>query len=64
MLKNKIVAITGAGSGIGQAAAVLCAEAGASILARDMNERGLEETLALVAAKGGTAQAVRVDVSQ
>ena len=63
MLENKIIAITGAGSGIGQAAAVLCAEAGASIIAGDMNERGLEETLALVAAKGGKAHAVRVDVS-
>lgn len=63
MLENKVIAITGAGSGIGQAAAVLCAEAGARIIAGDVNERGLEETLALVAAKGGKAHAVRVDVS-
>lgn len=63
MLENKIIAITGAGSGIGQAAAVLCAQAGASIVAGDLNEAGLDETLALVSAAGGSAISVQVDVS-
>jgi 2,5-dichloro-2,5-cyclohexadiene-1,4-diol dehydrogenase 1 len=63
MLENKVIAITGAGSGIGQAAAVLCAEAGARILAGDLNEAGLEETVARIRAAGGQAHAVRVDVS-
>jgi 2,5-dichloro-2,5-cyclohexadiene-1,4-diol dehydrogenase 1 len=64
MLENKIIAITGAGSGIGQAAAGLFAEAGASIVAGDVNEAGLEETLALVREVGGRGIAVRVDVRE
>lgn len=63
MLENKIIAITGAGSGIGRAAAILCAEAGAKILAGDMSEAGLEETRALVEAKGGEIRTMKVDVS-
>jgi NAD(P)-dependent dehydrogenase (short-subunit alcohol dehydrogenase family) len=36
--------VTGAGSGIGRAAAVVLAKAGASVLALDINQKGLAET--------------------
>jgi NAD(P)-dependent dehydrogenase (short-subunit alcohol dehydrogenase family) len=63
MLEDKVIVITGAGSGIGQAAAVLCAQAGARIVAGDMNQEGLRETVALVERDGGQIVAVKVDVS-
>lgn len=62
MLDGKVIAITGAGSGIGQAAALLCAETGARILAGDVSEAGLQRTRAAVAAKGGQIETMVVDV--
>ena len=50
-LSTKIVAITGAGSGIGRALAVQCAELGASLAISDVNEAGLEETASLARPK-------------
>ena len=63
MLENKVIAITGAGSGIGQAAAVLCAEAGAKVVIGDLNEAGLQETKRRIEAAGGQAHVVIVNVS-
>ena len=48
-MNNKIVIITGAGSGIGQAAARLFAEAGATVYGADMDAHGLGQTEKLVA---------------
>lgn len=45
-LKGQTVLITGASSGIGQACAVACSQAGARILACGRNETRLQETLA------------------
>lgn len=44
-LKNKVAAVTGAGSGIGQALAVNLAKEGCHLAISDVNEKGLEETL-------------------
>lgn len=46
--KNKVAAITGAGSGMGQQLAVLLAKQGCHISISDVNEKGLAETLELV----------------
>ena len=46
--KNKVAAITGAGSGMGQQLAVLLAKAGCHLSLSDVNEKGLAETVELV----------------
>ncbi|TIC85896.1 SDR family NAD(P)-dependent oxidoreductase [Nocardioides sp. GY 10113] len=58
-LKNKVVVITGAGSGIGRALAVNCARRGALLALSDVDEAGLDETVALV--KDAGAPEVRAD---
>jgi NAD(P)-dependent dehydrogenase (short-subunit alcohol dehydrogenase family) len=58
-LDNKVVVITGAGSGIGRALAVDVASRGAIVAISDVNEAGLAETVDLVKAAG--AREVRAD---
>lgn len=47
-VKDKITILTGAGSGIGRATAILFAGEGAIVYASDIDEAGLKETLSLV----------------
>lgn len=63
-LANKIALITGAGSGMGKAAALLFASEGAKVAAVDINEAQVNETAAQIGGKGGSAIAVRADVSK
>jgi NAD(P)-dependent dehydrogenase (short-subunit alcohol dehydrogenase family) len=63
-LDQRVAMITGAGSGIGQAMALLFAREGARILAADVNGSAAEETAAKVVAEGGTCQAMVVDVTE
>jgi NAD(P)-dependent dehydrogenase (short-subunit alcohol dehydrogenase family) len=44
-LKNRIVVVTGAGSGIGRACAIESALAGATVIVADINLRGAQETV-------------------
>jgi NAD(P)-dependent dehydrogenase (short-subunit alcohol dehydrogenase family) len=58
-LADKVVVITGAGSGIGRALALEAAEQGALLAISDINEAGLAETVDLV--KNAGAREVRAD---
>jgi NAD(P)-dependent dehydrogenase (short-subunit alcohol dehydrogenase family) len=62
-LKGKIAAVTGAGSGIGQAAAERLGEEGCKVAVLDINEAGASTTVAHIKAAGGDAIAIRTDVS-
>ena len=63
-LQDKVVVITGAAGGLGREFALGFAAEGAKIIAADVSEAGLAETVAMVQANGGEAVAVRVDVTQ
>lgn len=62
-LRNKIAMITGAGAGIGRAAALRFAAEGAQVIAADIKADKAQETAALVSQAGGTAEAVELDVA-
>jgi NAD(P)-dependent dehydrogenase (short-subunit alcohol dehydrogenase family) len=60
---NKVVCITGAGSGIGRQTALRFAEAGAKIMAADLDTDGLQETADLISATRAKVQTMSADVS-
>ena len=62
-LTGKVALITGAGSGIGRAAALLFAREGAKVVAGDLNSDGNAETVRRIEEQGGTAFAIRLDVT-
>jgi NAD(P)-dependent dehydrogenase (short-subunit alcohol dehydrogenase family) len=64
MLTGKVALITGAGSGIGRATAVLFARQGARIMVADINEPGGLETVSIIRNNSGDAQFVRTDVGK
>lgn len=61
--ESKVAWVSGAAAGIGRAAAVALAREGASVMVVDIDEQGLAETVAEIEAAGGTATAMRCDVS-
>jgi NAD(P)-dependent dehydrogenase (short-subunit alcohol dehydrogenase family) len=62
-LKNKVALVTGAGSGIGEAVALLFAKHGAKLVLTDVDMAGCERVAAAVKAAGSEAVTVRNDVS-
>lgn len=62
-LENKVVLITGAGSGMGREVALLFAKEGARLVLNDYVAETVEETAHLVAQAGGEAIAIRGDVA-
>jgi NAD(P)-dependent dehydrogenase (short-subunit alcohol dehydrogenase family) len=63
-LTDKVALVTGAGSGIGEAAARIMAQAGAKIAALGRTESELEKVVDKIKADGGEAIAVMADVSK
>jgi NAD(P)-dependent dehydrogenase (short-subunit alcohol dehydrogenase family) len=63
-LKNKVVVITGAGRGIGQAVALACAREGADLLVCSRTEPEFMETARQIRALGRKVVPLRVDVSK
>lgn len=55
--EGKTVVITGAGSGMGRASAVMFAEEGAYVVVADLNEAAAAETVEMIRAKNGEAVA-------
>jgi NADP-dependent 3-hydroxy acid dehydrogenase YdfG len=62
-LKDKVVVITGAGSGIGRALALDVAEQGARLAISDVDEEGLAETVVLAEKAGAEVRSDRLDVA-
>ena len=64
MLTGKVAFVTGAGGGIGRAAALAFAHEGASVVVADVSEKDNQETARMVEEQGGRAVAVRCDVTR
>ena len=62
-LKDKVCVITGSGSGIGRAAALLFADEGARLVIADQHAANAQAVAAQCASKGAQAIAVAADVA-
>ena len=64
-LKNKIAIVTGGAQGLGQAISLRLAREGCQVVIADVNEKGVAETAAAIAAEtAGCVLGVKVDVTQ
>lgn len=64
LLENKVAIITGAGSGIGKAIALLYAAEGASLIVSDIDDLGGNETVSDIKGKGGKVFFIHADTSK
>jgi NAD(P)-dependent dehydrogenase (short-subunit alcohol dehydrogenase family) len=62
-LEGKVCVITGAGSGIGRASALLFAREGARVIVADVDRAGADETTKQIRTAGGTANVIIADVA-
>jgi NAD(P)-dependent dehydrogenase (short-subunit alcohol dehydrogenase family) len=63
-LSGRTAVVVGAGSGLGQASAIGLADAGAHVIAADLNLSGADDTASLIAGRGaGSAQPAEVDIT-
>ena len=63
-IKGKVIAITGASSGIGEAAARLLAQKGAHVVLGARRTERLEALVSVIRAEGGSAEYQTLDVTQ
>jgi 3-oxoacyl-[acyl-carrier protein] reductase len=63
-LANKSALITGGASGMGRASAILFAKEGAAVVVVDLDSKGGQETVDVIAQNGGKALFVEADVSK
>ncbi|HEY6394168.1 MAG TPA: SDR family NAD(P)-dependent oxidoreductase, partial [Candidatus Binataceae bacterium] len=64
LLTGKSALITGGGSGIGRAAAIVFAREGARLTIADISAEGGDQTVRMLAGAGAETQFVRCDVSR
>ncbi|WP_219838150.1 SDR family NAD(P)-dependent oxidoreductase [Paenibacillus sp. R14(2021)] len=63
-LKDKVILITGSGSGIGKSTALLFASEGAKLIINDLSEQHGTDTVKEIEAAGGEAIFIRADVTK
>ncbi|MBB3395058.1 MULTISPECIES: SDR family oxidoreductase [unclassified Rhizobium] len=63
ILKNRVAIVTGAGSGIGQAGALVMAKEAAHVVVADIDFMNAEETVSQIRAFGGSAESMVLDVT-
>jgi NAD(P)-dependent dehydrogenase (short-subunit alcohol dehydrogenase family) len=61
---GKVAFVTGAASGIGRAAGLAFARAGARVVAADVSKQGNEQTVRMIEEQGGRAVSVQCDVTR
>jgi 3(or 17)beta-hydroxysteroid dehydrogenase len=61
---GKVALVTGAGVGLGRAAALLLAAEGAKVVVTDIDEDAARQTAELIAQSGGESLSLRHDVSK